>query len=89
MQSQIVIHATSRGYDAVADGQRIPAVSVRGSRIHFAQSVASNDGRYYGSGIDLDLQDEGTSLVGAGRVKISDGYNIQDVPASLFCERVR
>jgi hypothetical protein len=89
LQSQIVIRATARGYDAVADGQRIPSVSVQGSRIHFASSVASRDGRYYGGGIDLDLKDGGDALEGSGRVRTTDGRNIQEMPASLSCYRLR
>lgn len=89
MQSQIVIRTTARGYEAIADGQRIPSVSVQGSRIHFAPSVASRDGRYYGGGIDLDLGDGGNTLEGSGRVRTTDGRNIQEMPASLSCYRLR
>ncbi|MBY0511132.1 MAG: hypothetical protein K2P94_13400 [Rhodospirillaceae bacterium] len=89
MQSQIVIRTAARGYEAVADGQRIPSVSVQGSRIHFAPSVASRDGRYYGGGIDLDLGDGGDTLEGSGRVRTTDGRTIQEMPASLSCYRLR
>jgi hypothetical protein len=89
IQSRIVIRATQRGFEAIADGQRIPSVSVRGNRIHFAQTTASNDNRFYGGGIALDLLNGGSALNGSGRIRVTDGRHIQEVPASLTCDRSR
>ena len=67
---------------------RIPSTYMQGSRIHFAQVMASNDRSYYGA-LDFDLQDNGNYLVGTGRIRVMNAGYPDEIPASLTCGRSR
>jgi len=88
IMSQIIIRPTQRGFEAFAGGVRIPSTSIDGSRIRFAQVVASNDRGYYGA-LEFDLQDNGNVLLGNGRIRVLSGGYLDEIPATLSCGRSR